>query len=141
MKILIAEDDRVSRTFMEKFMSEYGTCDTAVDGMEALDLFMESLKQKQPYDLACLDIMMPKVDGIKVLRVIRAMEEQHGIPAEEHLKIIMMTALSDIEYVDKAFELGCDAYASKPVDTEKIGEVLKKLGICSKEKASGREGV
>ena len=66
MKILIAEDDRVSRTFMEKFMSAYGQCDIAVDGMEAIDLFMEALKRKEPYDLACLDIMMPKVDGLLI---------------------------------------------------------------------------
>lgn len=129
MKILIAEDDRVSRSFMEKFMSEYGHCDVAVDGMEALDLFMEALKRHEPYDLACLDIMMPRVDGIKALRVIRAMEQQQGISAEKRLRIIMMTALSDIDYVDKAFELGCDAYASKPIDTEKVSEVLRNLGL------------
>ena len=55
MKILIAEDDRVSRTFMEKFMSAYGQCDIAVDGMEAIDLFMDALKRKEPYDLARFD--------------------------------------------------------------------------------------
>ena len=129
MKILIAEDDRVSRSFMEKFMSEYGHCDVAVDGMEALDLFMEAVKKHEPYDLACLDIMMPRVDGIKALRVIRAMEQQQGIAAGNRLRIIMMTALSDIDYVDKAFELGCEANASKPIDTEKVCEVLRNLGL------------
>lgn len=129
MKILIAEDDRISRNFMEKFMSEYGHCDVAVDGMEALDLFMEAFKKHEPYDLACLDIMMPRVDGIKTLRVIRAMEQQQGIAAGQRIRIIMMTALSDIDYVDKAFELSCDAYASKPIDTDKICEVLRNLGL------------
>ena len=126
MKILIAEDDRLSRTFMAKFMADYGTCDVAVDGMEALDLYMDAVKKKDYYDLLCLDIMMPKVDGLKVLRVIRAVEQQHGLP---HLAIIMMTAIAEVEYVDQAFELGCDAYASKPVDTEKVLEVMQNLGL------------
>ena len=46
MRILIAEDDRLSRVFLKKFLSSYGTCDVAVDGMEALDAFMEAVKQK-----------------------------------------------------------------------------------------------
>ena len=132
MKILIAEDDRVSRVFLEKFMSGFGTCDVAVDGMEALDLFMESMKNKEPYDLACLDIMMPKVDGIKLVKVVRTMEKQQGVAAEDRVRIIMMTALADVDYVDRAFALGCDAYASKPIDTARVEEVLRKLGLLKK---------
>ena len=132
MKILIAEDDRVSRVFLEKFMSGFGTCDVAVDGMEALDLFMESMKNKEPYDLACLDIMMPKVDGIKLVKVIRTMEKQQGVAAEDRVRIIMMTALADVDYVDRAFALGCDAYASKPIDTARVEEVLAKMGFSKK---------
>ena len=71
MKILIAEDDRISRNFLQKFMQTYGEVDVAVDGMEAVDLYMDSIKNNSPYDLLCLDIMMPKVDGLKVLKVIR----------------------------------------------------------------------
>ena len=129
MKILIAEDDRVSRAFFHKFMSAYGTCDIAVDGMEALDLYMDAVKAKAPYELLCLDIMMPRVDGLKVLKVVRAMEEQHQLP---RAKIIMMTALADVEYVDEAFALGCDAYASKPVDTAKVEQVMQNLGLLQK---------
>lgn len=129
MKILIAEDDRLSRTILQRFMSIYGESDLAVDGREALDLYMDSVKNGKNYDLMCLDIMMPKVDGLKVLKVIRAIEAQRGY---RHLPIIMMSALADVEYVDEAFELGCDAYASKPVDTEKVDEVLKNLGLVSK---------
>ena len=132
MKILIAEDDRVSRVFLEKFMSGFGTCDVAVEGMEALDLFMESMKNKEPYDLACLDIMMPKVDGIKLVKVIRTMEKQQGVAAEDRVRIIMMTALADVDYVDRAFALGCDAYASKPIDTARVEEVLRTLGLLKK---------
>lgn len=126
MRILIAEDDRISRTFLQKFMQSYGDVDVAVDGMEAVDLYMDSVKQNKPYNLLCLDIMMPKVDGLKVLKVIRQLEKQHAVP---QVKIIMMTALADVGYVDEAFRQGCDAYASKPVDTDKVEEVMKNLGL------------
>lgn len=129
MRILIAEDDRISRSFLQKFMQSYGEVDMAVDGMEAVDLYMDSIKQNNRYDLLCLDIMMPKVDGLKVLKVIRQFEKQHGISQENHLKIIMMTALADVGYVDEAFRQGCDAYASKPVDTDKVEEVMRNLGL------------
>lgn len=110
-------------------MSQYGEVDVAVDGMEAVDLYMDSIKNQNPYDLLCLDIMMPKVDGLKVLKVIRQLEAQKKVSEEEHLRIIMMTALADVGYVDEAFRQGCDAYASKPVDTEKVEEVMKNLGL------------
>ena len=129
MKILIAEDDRMSRTFLAKFLAPAGQVDVAQDGMEALDLFMDAMKSGEPYDLFCLDIMMPKVDGLKVLKVVRAMEEQQGIPAERHLPVIMMTAIAESDYVDRAFELGCDAYASKPVELDQLEEVIKGLGF------------
>ena len=64
-----------------------------------------------------------------MLKAIRDFEKQRGILPETRVKIIMITALEDTEYVNKAFELGCEAYAAKPVDTDKLIEVLKNLEI------------
>ena len=133
MKILIAEDDMISRRFLLKFLSEYGECDVVIDGMEALDAYLISVKETEPYDLICLDIMMPKVDGIKVLKAIRDFEKQRGIVSEKNVKIIMITALADTEHFHKAFELGCEAYATKPIDSDKLIGVLKDLDIIKKE--------
>ena len=140
MRILIAEDDRVSRTFLMQFMGTYGTCDAAVDGMETLDYFMDSVKRKEPYDLLCLDIMMPKVDGLRVLRVIRTLEAQREVRREDHLPIIMMTAITDSEHVDEAFRLGCDAYASKPIDVDEVIGVMRELQLIDAFPASGEGG-
>ncbi|WP_027406702.1 response regulator [Anaerovibrio sp. RM50] len=129
MRILIAEDDRISRTFLQKFMVTYGEVEVAVDGMDAIDIYMDAIKEGKPFDLLCLDIMMPKVDGLKVLKVIRQLENQNDKASDKKIKIIMMTALADIGYVDEAFRLGCDAYASKPVDTEKVEEAMRNLGL------------
>ena len=88
-----------------------------------------ALDADTPYDLVCLDIMMPKVDGLKVLRVIRAMEKQHDVPQEKRARILMTTALADLDYVDQAFNLGADGYAAKPIDTDKITEVIRNMGL------------
>jgi len=129
MRILVVEDDLTSRKFLQKFLSQYGETDVVVDGMEALDAFLFSLKSNQPYDLVCLDVMMPKVDGIKVLKTIRDLETQKGLLPNKRVKVIMTTALSGTDYVQSAFEIGCEGFASKPIDTKKFVEVMEKLGL------------
>ena len=129
MKILIAEDDLASRRFLSKFLSQYGEADLVVDGLEALDAYLIAVKEKAPYDLICLDIMMPKVDGVKVLKAIRDFEKKQGITPVQRVKVIMTTALAETDYVNQVFEIGCEAYAAKPIDTQKMLEVIKKLGL------------
>ena len=129
MRILIAEDDMVSRKFLFKFLSQYGECDLTVDGLEALDAFLLSTKDNEPYDLICLVIMMPKVDGVKVLKTIRQLEKERKVAPAMRAKVIMVTALGETNYVQQSFEIGCDAYASKPIDIEKLTKVLEKLGF------------
>ena len=128
-KILIVEDDMVSRKFLNRYLKTYGECDMVVDGFEAIDAYLISLNEDHPYDLICLDIMMPKLDGVKVLKALRDLEDQKKVPQEKRAKIIMTTALGETQIVRTAFEIGCDAYASKPIDIEKLSEVLEKLGF------------
>lgn len=129
MRILIAEDDFASRKFMLRFLSKYGECDVTVDGIEAVDAFTMALEANEGYDLVCLDIMMPVLDGYEALKTIRDIEKEKGIPDSKQTKIIMTTALSEGRNVQKAFELGCVAYAGKPIDQQKFENVLKKLEL------------
>ena len=129
MKILLAEDDFVTRKFMTGFLSKYGECDVTVDGMESVDAFMMALEDDEPYDLVCLDIMMPVMDGYQALMGIRNLEKQRNIPKEKQAKIIMATALNDEKNVKMAFELGCTVYSGKPIDQEKFEQVLKKFEL------------
>lgn len=131
MKVLIAEDDMASRKFLYKFLLPYGECDVTVDGIEAIDAFLLAWDEGRPYDLICLDIMMPKVDGLKALKIIRELEQNKGIEGEQRAKIIMTTALNDQPTVLNSFEDGCQAYAAKPIDTVKLTEVMKRLGLIS----------
>lgn len=129
MKILLAEDDFVTRKFMVNFLSKYGECDVTVDGMEAVDAFMMALEDEEPYDLVCLDIMMPVMDGYQALVGIRNLEKERDIPQEKAVKVIMTTALNDESNVKMAFELGCTVYSGKPIDQERFEQAMKKLGL------------
>ncbi len=129
MKILLAEDDFATRKFMVNFLSKYGECDVTVDGMEAVDAFMMALEDGEPYDLICLDIMMPVMDGYQALVGIRNLEKERNIPKEQAVKVIMTTALNDESNVKMAFELGCTVYSGKPIDQARFEAAMKKLGL------------
>ncbi len=129
MKTLLAEDDFASRKFMDKYLSQFGECDVTVDGEEAVGAFMMALEDGAPYDLICLDVMMPVLDGYQVLKAVRNIEEEKKIPKDKRVKIIMTTALNEERNVKKAFELDCDAYSGKPIDVDRFEQVLKKLSL------------
>jgi len=129
VKILIVEDDLSSRKLLFKFMSKYGECDITLDGMEGLDAYLIALDEGEPYDLVCLDIMMPKVDGVKVLKTIREIEKQKNIENNKKVKIIMTTALNDADLVKSIFNNGCEVYATKPIDIKKLDLVMEKLNF------------
>jgi two-component system chemotaxis response regulator CheY len=129
MKILIAEDDLNSRTLLERFLAPFGPCDIAGDGEEAIASFEEAMANNEPYDLVCLDIMMPKMDGHTVLLHVREVEKSQGIESGEGVKVIMTTALDDVTNVIGAFQEGCEAYVVKPIDKTKLIGELRKLGF------------
>lgn len=129
MRILLAEDDFASRKFMMRMLSKYGECDVTVDGAEALEAFTVALDANEGYDLVCLDIMMPGVDGYQALEKMREYEEIKKVVDSRRTKIIMTTALSEKRNVRRAFEMGCTAYAGKPINQAKFENVLKKLEL------------
>ena len=125
MRLLIAEDEKdLADALCVLFEKNQFSVDTVGDGFSAYEYASSG-----EYDAIILDIMMPKVDGLKVLRVIRAMEKQHDVPQEKRARILMTTALADLDYVDQAFKLGADGYAAKPIDTDKITEVIRNMGL------------
>jgi two-component system chemotaxis response regulator CheY len=121
-----------SRRFLLKFFSNHGECDVVVDGLEALDAYLISIKDGNPYGLICLDIMMPKVNGVKVLKAIRDLETQKGILPEKRSKIIIITVLAESQLVKNAFEIGCEAYVTKPIDIQKLSDVTREIGLPDK---------
>ena len=133
MKSLIVEDEFVSRAKLQKILSSLGECHVAVNGVEGLEAFHLALNENEPYDLICMDILMPALDGHEALKMIRESEEERGISGLNHVKVIMTTGLSDAKNIMKAFTKGqCEAYLAKPVDKEKLLVQLKELGLIDK---------
>jgi two-component system chemotaxis response regulator CheY len=120
MRTLIVEDDFTSRLLLQSLLSQYGECHAAVNGNEALTAFRAALESGQAYDLICMDIMMPEMDGQTAVRKIRALEQAAGTLSTHGAKIIMTTALDDVKNVVESFMALCDAYLFKPIDKGKL---------------------
>jgi two-component system, chemotaxis family, chemotaxis protein CheY len=129
MNILIVEDDSVSATLLKTVLSPFGECDVAATGIAAVDLMRKALADGRPYQLVCLDIMLPGMDGQDVLKRIRFLEEQKGILGLDGVKIVMITALGDSRSIMEAFRSQCEGYIVKPIRKDKVTAVLRMLGF------------
>ncbi|MHC4087908.1 MAG: response regulator transcription factor [Planctomycetota bacterium] len=129
LKMLIVEDDFPSCKILEEYLSEYGDCTTAANGVEGVDAFKNALDAGTPYDLVCLDIMMPEMDGHEALRTIRKIEQEHGIFDPSGVSVIMTTAKDRSRDMIEAFDEGCASYIVKPIDQEKLGAEMQKLDL------------
>lgn len=129
MKFLIVDDDKLCRMLLESMLSPLGTCHTAYDGSEAINAFRVALDEGEPYDLVCLDIMMPSMDGHQVLDMIREIERRRGILGSDGVKVIMTTALCDSKHCIRAFREGCESYLTKPIREEQLLEQVRSLGV------------
>ena len=129
MKTLIAEDDFSSRLVLQEFVKGYGPCHIAVNGKEAVEAVRAALETHEPYDLICLDIMMPEMTGQEALKEIRRIEAAAGGAGSIHAKIVMTTALADQENVVEAIEARCEYFLTKPVRRAKLLQVLRTLAL------------
>lgn len=120
MKTLIAEDDFVSRVLVQRSLDEYGTVIAVANGQQAVDAFHEALRTEDPFDLVCLDIMMPEMDGLEALQKIRELEQRFDIHGLQRCKIMMITALGDTKHVIDAFKSQCEGYLVKPFEREDL---------------------
>jgi two-component system, chemotaxis family, chemotaxis protein CheY len=134
MKILIAEDDFTSRIVLQKMLSPYGQCHTAEDGKVALEAFRTALAQGSPFNLICLDYLMPEMDGQEVIMEIRKTEDAKGISIAERAKIIVTTGLMDEDNAFATLRELCDAYLEKPVDRARLDDILRELGLIKGDK-------
>lgn len=127
MKSLVAEDDATNRKLLQTFLLRYGQCDIAVDGEEAVNAVRLARQNKQSYDLVCMDLRMPKMDGQVAIREIRKQEVISG--ALKPIKIIVTTAHTDSEDIAGALLAKCNAYLVKPIDIAKLRRELMVFGL------------
>jgi two-component system chemotaxis response regulator CheY len=130
MRILIVEDEFTSRKLLTALLSDFGECDTASDGVECVDAFRKAFDEGRPYDLVCMDIMMPNKDGHQALKDIRLLEQEAGVSAADEAKVIMITALNDPKTVVRAYyKGGAAAYLPKPIEVESLYAILRNLAL------------
>ncbi|MBI4548195.1 MAG: response regulator [Ignavibacteriae bacterium] len=114
-RILFVEDDQVLRITLSRELSVAGySVTTASDGSEAIDL-VEQLN----FDLALLDIRIPKVDGFDVLKFIKK-----NFPS---IKVIMLTAYADLKSSMEAKRLGAEDLVSKPYNLEDLCATIERV--------------
>lgn len=128
MRILIVEDDQASMLVLSTYLTQFGAVSTAVDGEAGVEAFRMALANGDPFQLVCLDIMMPKLDGQAALKQVRAIEKEFNVPAAKQVKVIMTTALGDRENLLEALPQ-CDAYLQKPVDRAQLLFYIKRFGL------------
>jgi CheY-like chemotaxis protein len=128
--ILIVEDDDGHARLTEKNLRRAGIRNEMLrfkDGQEILDFFFRNgdgdEKESQAAYLLLLDVRIPKIDGVEVLRQIKHDGELRKIPA------IMLTTMDDPREVEACHQLGCSHYIVKPVEYDKFAEVLRQLGL------------
>jgi two-component system chemotaxis response regulator CheY len=129
LKFLIVDDDAVCRELLKDILSAHGECDLAYDGAEAIDAVRLALEDNAPYDLVCLDIMMPGTSGHDALQAIRQIEARYGVLGSDGVKIIMTTALRDPKHCIAAFREGCESYVTKPIREEQLLAMMRQLGL------------
>ena len=127
MRILIAEDDKISQRLLHDTLARFGECVTVDNGTDAFSKVTEAIEGEKRFDMIFLDIMMPGLDGQDALKKIREFEESKGILGLEQAKIVMVTALDDKKNIMGAFKGGCEGYIVKPIDRQVILEKVEEL--------------
>jgi CheY-like chemotaxis protein len=126
--ILIADDDAGHVRLIEKNLRRAALgnrIERFDDGQQVLDfLFRRGDRKREPETpyLLLLDIRMPKVDGVEVLRQLREDPELRKIP------ILMLTTTDDPREVERCHALGCSNYVVKPVDYEQFADAISRIG-------------
>jgi HD-like signal output (HDOD) protein/ActR/RegA family two-component response regulator len=137
MKILVVDDELVSREKMKHIMSSLGECDEVSGGQDALKAFIDARSDGNHYDLITLDISMPEMDGTEVLNRIRTIEKNQAISKESQVKIFMVTASSEKDIILSCIKSGCNDYIMKPFSMETVVKKMKDNGLMEQQSQNG----
>jgi len=140
MRILILDDEIVSRTKLTLIMEHFGKCDAVDNGQDAIALFREAHQKEAPYELIMLDINLPEKNGIEVLSEIREAEGSLEIGKKCAAKILMVISSRNKERIMASIQSGCNDYIVKPFDIDIIRKKLAKYNIHKPGDRSIRKG-
>lgn len=129
LRILVLEDDASTCRLMQIFLDQIGECRIVSGGRTALDSFQSALDQGKPFDLLLLDIMVPEINGIDVLKKVRMIERSRGIHDRNRAKVIITSSLSDARNMEQARSAESDGYLVKPVNRAKLFSTIRTMGL------------
>ena len=135
MRTLIVDDQSVNRIVLHKLLVRFGPCEMAADGPTAIAAWTKAVADGQPFDLICLDIRMPGMNGHQVLAEIRKVETARRARLSQQVKVFMVSALGDEAEVTAAFCEGCTAFIPKSVTFDLLLGHLVHIGLISREDA------
>lgn len=123
MRVLIVEDDFTTKILLSQYLKPYFECHSADNGLIGYNKFIEGIEKNEPFDLVCLDIMMPEMDGLEFLEKIREYEQENEV---KKANVIILSALETTNEVAQAyFQGGCSHYMVKPIDKQLLIRVLR----------------
>lgn len=129
MKFLVVDDDEGIQLYIAKILNDYGEVEQAWTADEAEDLFARALGGT-PVQAVFMDIMLPGRDGHDIAARLRDMERLAGIPAHKGFKLIMMSALDDVDNVGRAYYQGqASGYVTKPFTRDRLVSELRVAGL------------
>jgi len=129
MRILVVDDDYISRVKLSRLLSTYGHCDNAPSGDIAIALFEYAHRECAPYNLVTMDVEMPEMSGQEVVMRMRAMEKSWGCEKNLTAKVLMVSARESVKDVVSAYDEGCDGYLAKPIRPDRLIKSLTELGV------------
>jgi signal transduction histidine kinase/CheY-like chemotaxis protein/streptogramin lyase len=122
LRVLVAEDNVVNQKVVLMLLKQLGVkADLAADGSQAI-----TAARRNRYDLIFMDVQMPKVDGLAATREIRG-----SLPSGQQPVIYGLTAHATTEYRDICLNAGMDGYLTKPLDRDKLRDVIEEVSIRS----------
>ncbi len=120
--VLVVDDNATNREILEHHLVAFGMrCAMAADGFEALELMLQAVQDGDPFDIALVDMKMPRMDGIELAAAVRAEQRLR----DTHL--VLVTSLHSTDELARARAAGIDAYLSKPVKRQELFRALAQL--------------
>ncbi len=138
MRVLIVEDDHDAGRLLSTHLNPLGECEVVENGNQAVAAFRKSFRERYPFDLVCLDIMMPQKDGHQTLKELREIEQVEGLLVGEGSKVLMTSALSDNKNILQSFMELCDGYLVKPFSKRDLLDKLREIEVIGEEDSGPR---
>lgn len=129
MRALVVDDVKPNCRVMQAALAKYGECDSAANGRECVEAFHNAWKDNEPYQAILLDMVLPDMEGVKVLEVLRKIEAAMNIPYAQRARVFIVSSHDRAPYVTTLRNLGYDGWLDKPISLNSLIDKLRRAGL------------